>query len=66
MTDTRAEKQPSPTPPTPDSLSESGRGLHLVAALADDWGVTARPAAPGKRYGRCCIYRPEATRTSTR
>jgi anti-sigma regulatory factor (Ser/Thr protein kinase) len=48
VTDTRAEKQPSPTPPVPDPLSESGRGLHLVAALADDWGVTPRPAAPGK------------------
>ncbi|MEW2621978.1 ATP-binding protein [Streptomyces sp. NPDC048106] len=48
VTDTRAEKQPSPTPLPPDSLSESGRGLHLVAALADDWGITPRPAAPGK------------------
>ncbi|WP_371584324.1 ATP-binding protein [Streptomyces sp. NBC_01314] len=48
VTDTRAEKQPPSTPPTPDSASESGRGLYLVAALADDWGVTPRPAAPGK------------------
>ncbi|MFE6333329.1 ATP-binding protein [Streptomyces sp. NPDC057798] len=48
VTDTRAEKQPPSTPPTPDSASESGRGLHLVAALADDWGVTPRAAAPGK------------------
>ena len=48
VTDTRAEKQPPSTPPTPDSTSESGRGLLLVAALADDWGVTPRPAAPGK------------------
>lgn len=48
VTDTRAEQQPPSTPPTPDSVSESGRGLHLVAALADDWGVTARWAAPGK------------------
>ncbi|MFG3205814.1 ATP-binding protein [Streptomyces sp. NPDC048192] len=48
VTDTRAEKQPSPTPASPDPLSESGRGLLLVAALADDWGVTPRPAAPGK------------------
>lgn len=48
VTDTRAERQPPPTPPTPDSASESGRGLHLVAALADDWGVIPRPAAPGK------------------
>lgn len=48
VTDTRAEKQPPATPPTPDSTSESGRGLLLVAALADDWGVAPRPAAPGK------------------
>lgn len=48
VTDTRAERQPPSTPPTPDSTSESGRGLLLVAALADDWGVTPRPAAPGK------------------
>lgn len=48
VTDTRAERQPPSTPPALDSASESGRGLHLVAALADDWGVTPRPAAPGK------------------
>ncbi|WP_404819007.1 ATP-binding protein [Streptomyces phaeolivaceus] len=48
VTDTRAESQPPSTPPTPDSASESGRGMFLVAALADDWGVTPRPAAPGK------------------
>jgi anti-sigma regulatory factor (Ser/Thr protein kinase) len=48
VTDTRAERQPPSTLPTPDSTSESGRGLLLVAALADDWGVTPRPAAPGK------------------
>ncbi|NGO47155.1 ATP-binding protein [Streptomyces sp. YC419] len=48
VTDTRAEKQPPSTPPIPDSSSESGRGLHLVAALADDWGVTPRLSAPGK------------------
>ncbi|MFR9798698.1 ATP-binding protein [Streptomyces sp. MS06] len=48
VTDTRSERQPLSAPPTPDSTSESGRGLLLVAALADDWGVTPRPAAPGK------------------
>ncbi len=48
VTDTRAEKRPPASPPAADSLSESGRGLLLVAALADDWGVTPRPAAPGK------------------
>ncbi|MDX3457487.1 ATP-binding protein [Streptomyces sp. ME02-8801-2C] len=36
VTDTRAEKQPPTAPPTPDPASESG------------WGVTPRPAAPGK------------------
>ncbi|MGW7257830.1 ATP-binding protein [Streptomyces sp. NPDC054834] len=48
VTDTRTEKRPSSTPPSPDSESESGRGLLLVAALADDWGVTPRASAPGK------------------
>ncbi|MFJ8824891.1 ATP-binding protein [Streptomyces sp. NPDC102467] len=48
MTDTRADKQPPPTAPAPDSARESGRGLLLVTALADDWGVTPRPTAPGK------------------
>ncbi|MFE6825455.1 ATP-binding protein [Streptomyces sp. NPDC057690] len=48
VTDTRAERRPPSTPSAPDSGSESGRGLLLVAALADDWGVTPRPAAPGK------------------
>ncbi len=49
VTDTRAEKQlPAARPPATDSLSESGRGLLLVEALADDWGVSPRRAAPGK------------------
>ncbi|WP_406259801.1 ATP-binding protein [Streptomyces nigra] len=48
VTDTRAEKRPQASPPASDSLSESGRGLLLVAALADDWGVSPRTAAPGK------------------
>ncbi|GGQ80703.1 ATP-binding protein [Streptomyces althioticus] len=49
VTDTRAEKQPpAASPSATDSLSESGRGLLLVAALADDWGVSPRKAAPGK------------------
>lgn len=32
----------------PDPDSESGRGLLLVTALADDWGVTPRPYGIGK------------------
>ena len=30
-------------PPTDDPYAEGGRGLLLVAALADRWGVTGRP-----------------------
>ncbi|MFG3005384.1 ATP-binding protein [Streptomyces calvus] len=46
VTDTRAERRPAAETPGPDG--ESGRGLLLVDALADDWGVTPRPAGPGK------------------
>jgi anti-sigma regulatory factor (Ser/Thr protein kinase) len=35
-----------PAPREPDYLAESGRGLHLVAALSHDWGWT--PARGGK------------------
>ncbi|MBM7438851.1 ATP-binding protein [Streptomyces sp. HB132] len=48
VTDTRVEKQPPASPQATDSLSESGRGLLLVAALSDGWGVSPRRAAPGK------------------
>ncbi|WP_308121990.1 ATP-binding protein [Streptomyces sp. TRM70350] len=49
VTDTRTERHPAPPPPsTPAPDAESGRGLLLVAALADDWGVTPRATAPGK------------------
>ncbi|MFF0112459.1 ATP-binding protein [Streptomyces prasinus] len=48
VTDTRAEKLPPASSPETDSLSESGRGILLVAALADAWGVSPCRAAPGK------------------
>jgi anti-sigma regulatory factor (Ser/Thr protein kinase) len=49
VSDTRTERRPTVTTPTdPDTESESGRGLLLVAALADDWGVTDRRGGPGK------------------
>ncbi|MFF9216536.1 ATP-binding protein [Streptomyces viridosporus] len=51
VSDTRAERRPAVTaPPAPgaESESESGRGLLLVTALADDWGVTDRRSGPGK------------------
>ncbi|GHE29187.1 ATP-binding protein [Streptomyces capitiformicae] len=54
VTDTRAEKQPPSTLPNPDSASRSGRGLHLLATLADESGVTPHPTAPARRYGPSC------------
>lgn len=37
-----------PTPGTASLDDESGRGLELVAALADDWGVERRECGIGK------------------
>ncbi|WP_306320959.1 MULTISPECIES: ATP-binding protein [unclassified Streptomyces] len=42
VTDTRADRPPTPQPTTPDA--ESGRGLTLVEALTDRWGTAAGPA----------------------
>ncbi|MFF8591797.1 ATP-binding protein [Streptomyces sp. NPDC015220] len=42
VTDTRGDDLPRRRPPTPDA--ESGRGLLLVEALADRWGVEPGPA----------------------
>lgn len=36
-----------PTPQTPDSLAETGRGLHIICALSDQWGYTT-PSETGK------------------
>ncbi|MET7617394.1 ATP-binding protein [Streptomyces sp. NPDC005408] len=48
VTDTRGERRPRPAPRPPGPDDESGRGLLLVDALADRWGITPRSAAPGK------------------
>ncbi|MFJ8083466.1 ATP-binding protein [Streptomyces sp. NPDC096205] len=42
VTDTRGDRNPVPQDPADDQ--ESGRGLLLVAALADRWGVAEGPA----------------------
>ncbi|KAF3469878.1 ATP-binding protein [Streptomyces sp. Tu 3180] len=47
VSDARGERRPAVVPPA-DPDTESGRGLLLVAALADDWGVTDRRGGPGK------------------
>ncbi|MFI9600251.1 ATP-binding protein [Streptomyces sp. NPDC004069] len=39
-----------PRPRSVDETAESGRGLAIVAALADDWGMAPpEPGCPGKR-----------------
>ncbi|MCJ0867993.1 ATP-binding protein [Streptomyces sp. AP-93] len=43
VSDTRAEHVPPPSPELPPTDAESGRGLALVAALADRWGVCVGP-----------------------
>lgn len=49
VSDTRGERRPAVAAPADaDAEAESGRGLLLVAALADDWGVTDRRGGPGK------------------
>ncbi|MER6731922.1 ATP-binding protein [Streptomyces puniciscabiei] len=48
VTDTRGERLPCLAQPQADAGTESGRGLLLVDALADKWGVAPRPPAPGK------------------
>ncbi|NUK54629.1 ATP-binding protein [Streptomyces lunaelactis] len=40
VSDARADREPAPRPPTPDS--ETGRGLLLVDALASAWGTADR------------------------
>ncbi len=37
----------APAPRTPGSLDETGRGLHLIRALRDQWGCTT-PSQTGK------------------
>ncbi|MET8219132.1 ATP-binding protein [Streptomyces hirsutus] len=57
VTDTRTERRPVAATPAPDG--ESGRGLLLVDALADDWGVLPRPTGPGKTVWAECAPPPE-------
>ncbi|MDQ0846058.1 ATP-binding protein [Streptomyces sp. V1I6] len=51
VADTRTERRPAQevAGDPPPLHEESGRGLYLVARLADRWGVATRVAAPGKQ-----------------
>lgn len=49
VSDTRTERRPDPARAVlPNEDAESGRGLLLVAALSDTWGVHDRLPGPGK------------------
>ncbi|MFI5657447.1 ATP-binding protein [Streptomyces sp. NPDC051684] len=75
VTDTRPDRLPTRTTPHPaPAESESGRGLVLVEALTDRWGVTGGPAprktvwaeidlpptASRRTPPRCATARPNA------
>ncbi|WP_328223969.1 ATP-binding protein [Streptomyces sp. NBC_00310] len=49
VTDTRGERRPAIEPGAADAAdAETGRGLLIVEALAETWGVTPRTGGPGK------------------
>lgn len=55
VTDTRGESLPR-IPATATDDGEGGRGLLLVAALADRWGWEPRPDGPGKTvWAECTV-----------
>ncbi len=64
-------RSPRPRPQLPDDAATGGRGLMLVEALSDDWGVSERMggkevwfrlAAPqGWRYANRCVCTEPAT-----
>ncbi|MGW5211677.1 ATP-binding protein [Streptomyces sp. NPDC004051] len=64
VSDTRAERRPAVTAPA-DPDAESGRGLLLVTALADDWGVTDRCSRPGKTVW-ATVSTPSSSRPGAR
>jgi anti-sigma regulatory factor (Ser/Thr protein kinase) len=49
---------------SPDPEATSGRGLQIVSALADGWGVIPRERAEGKTVWATIALRAEAARTS--
>ncbi|MFE1247050.1 ATP-binding protein [Streptomyces sp. NPDC058735] len=59
VTDTRCERLPELRPPSPDA--ESGRGLLLVDALADRWGVSEDPFPRETVWAELRLTPPEPT-----
>ncbi|PZT72333.1 MULTISPECIES: ATP-binding protein [unclassified Streptomyces] len=48
VSDTRGERRPAARAVLPAGDEETGRGLLLVAALSQEWGVDERRGGPGK------------------
>lgn len=51
--------QAVPAPRVPGSLGETGRGLHIICALSDQWGCTA-PSDTGKAVWATFYRQPAA------
>lgn len=57
VTDTRGDRMPAPQ--VPDAAGESGRGLLLVEALADRWGVVEGQFPHKTVWAELCYAPPE-------
>nr|WP_225860429.1 ATP-binding protein [Streptomyces triticiradicis] len=55
VSDSRAERVPPLSPREPPGDTESGRGLMIVAAVADRWGIVPRTKGPGKTVWAECV-----------
>ncbi|MDH6227837.1 ATP-binding protein [Streptomyces sp. MJP52] len=53
VTDARGDRLPAPGPEPASPTAESGRGLLLVAALADRWGVAPYPPSGKTVWAEC-------------
>ncbi|MGX4690017.1 ATP-binding protein [Streptomyces sp. JNUCC 63] len=63
VTDTRGDRRPKLQ--EPDTDAESGRGLLLVDALADRWGVTEGRFQRKTIWAELCLPQPEPAPTGS-
>ncbi|MFI1564523.1 ATP-binding protein [Streptomyces sp. NPDC020490] len=67
VTDARGDQLPSPCTDSGDALvGESGRGLLLVATLADRWGTDPYPPAGKTVWAECDAKAPASSPVATR
>ncbi|MFD8630823.1 ATP-binding protein [Streptomyces sp. NPDC059533] len=60
VSDTRSECEPPSTSELPPFDAESGRGLVIVAALADKWGTTHGPVPLKTVWAEIALPEPES------